>query len=112
MKIKISDILRVAADYHLHNGVNSALKWNYGTREYESEWTHSCVAITCALLRATEDECLRKQLGKQIEAGLEEMGMPDTFGDQFTHIKNPVARQSARYIWLKLAALMAEEQGL
>ena len=57
------------------------------------------------------DAKIRGQMYLDIIEGLEAMGLNNILGDAFQDIHDRCERQGARYMWLKLAALMAEEQG-
>lgn len=108
--MSIADILHIAADKHLkHNNT-----WSVNKTEY------TCLAI----LRAMTHGAKYVNLGvwvkhnpqmKRIMKGLCNMGFKirRDVGTAFIQYENDAQkRQSARYMWLKLAALMAEEQGV
>ena len=107
---KISEILHEAADVHLEH----PRKRNSFTVEY------SCIAILLAMtknLNADYDDWVKHSKEfKRIKRGLMAMGLKVSrysgSGTVFSKINDCAKRQEARYDWLKLAALMAEEQGV
>jgi hypothetical protein len=114
MKTTIADILHLAADKHLVFG--SRYEGSYHKEKF------SCYAINQAIfsingsLFSDESQTLRDNIMK----GLSSMGCDtgsirlfEKHGDNafdFDAINPDV--QGMRYMWLKWAALMAEEQGL
>ena len=104
--ITIAEILHHAADHCLSTNVD------YPYMPAES--VYSC----CAVMKATEtlignikgyeesDAVFRR-----VEAGLEAMGVDTESFKEFNDVPCEY-RQGARYLWLKFAALMAEEQGV
>lgn len=116
-QIKISEVLHLAADHHL------------ASKDKLGDWgpfQYSCVAIKQALHESLGFEKGKKHTHSQgiefnhhflnIEKGLRNLGLEypreiyafKEFEDGFEPTKKS---QSARYIWLKWCALMAEEQG-
>ncbi len=89
---KISEALHLAADKYLFDGVVFV----------SNQWSWSCLAV--------EEACDELRINfTMVYRGLENMGLTP-FGDgQFSGVKD---KQGARYMWLKFAALMAEEQGV
>ena len=116
-QIKISKVLHLAADYYLTSN-DKTRKWG--------PYQYSCTAIKEAL-----HESLGFKKGKyhthnqaiefnhhflNIEKGLRNLGLEyprEIFAfRELEDFYNPTEEsQSARYIWLKWCALMAEEQG-
>ena len=116
-QIKISDVLHLAADYYLCSD-NDYKDW--------VSYQYSCTAIKHAL-----HVLLGFKTGKQhtylqgiefryhflkIEKGLRNLGLEYprevyAFRELEDGFEPTKASQGARYIWLKFAALMAEEQG-
>lgn len=108
----VADVLHLAADkYLLANNRHS---------EDSFKQKFSCCAIEEAIYRITGCTADGIVLRRRIEAGLQQMGC-DTgssilfkqYGDSpfdFSYINPEV--QGMRYMWLKWAALMAEEQGV
>lgn len=109
----ISEILHDAADKFL-----AAHPYNYDSRT-QTSWT--CLAILRALLSDDKSidaqwECYDKWKKyntqyKQIIQGLYNMGLKtsDGMGTIFKD-EYPTQRQQVRYGWLKMAAMLAEEQ--
>lgn len=100
--MKISEILHYAADKRLCHDYES---WGEKSR-------FSCDAIQGAL---HETGYYWKKV--EIFQGLEEMGCPTGSIEAFQDLGYPddgphEETQGARYMWLKFAALMAEEQGV
>lgn len=100
-QMKISEVLHKAADTHLCHDSTS-----YRTPNKDR---FSCYAIRLA----TEYD---DELYGRIEEGLENMGCPTRAIFAFTRLgyddDMDLETQGARYMWLKFAALMAEEQGV
>ncbi len=101
---KISEFLHHAADY--------ALAFNEEDN-YSGKMKYSCNAVRMAL------ECDTSDLEERIFAGLEAMGCDTECTTSFKNLGYEDGNweiyedtQGARYIWLKFAALMAEEQGV
>lgn len=92
---KISDALHLAADKYL------ARDWSSVSSIRRLRWW-SCWAVeeACNVLGVN---CI------DVKRGLENMGLNTQSNTAFLSVKDP---QGARYMWLKFAALMAEEQGL
>jgi hypothetical protein len=111
---KISEILHDAADKHL-----ASHPYNYDT-DNQSAW--SCLAILHSLLSGTDDICVRYEdynnwkrhnsEYKLIIQGLYNIGLrtQDGMGTIFAKENNSLQRQQTRYGWLKMAAMLAEEQ--
>jgi hypothetical protein len=101
----IADVLHYAADDCLIYDVYD-----------DDEEKFSCAAIDLALYALT-NSCVHNNMRFYIQEGLTNMGC-DTlntrqfakYGDKLNNI-NPTV-QGVRYMWLKWAALMAEEQGV
>lgn len=98
--VKISEILHLAADLHLAANLQDRLC---------DQEVYSCCAITEACLQTFGVDWSWSDY--YIAQGLEELGLDtnstdafDNYGDTFEE------RQQARYGWLKLCALLAEEQ--
>lgn len=102
-KVKISKVLHLAADKYLWDGVG-------GIKFYGDEY--SCIAVRLAVqqIRASNPEaCVPTS---DIFDGLTKMGVDCRSSWEFYFFKEGPERQGARYLWLKWAALMAEEQGV
>lgn len=103
--MKISEILHKAADEHL---AHDRCSWAF----YDKS-KFSCFAVE----RTLEDIDNSRSTRRRIAKGLENMGCPvdssyapSLWGmDPYEVTKQT---QGARYMWLKFAALMAEEQGV
>lgn len=104
--IKISDILHHAADHCL------AVDGAECDRDIHKHW-FSCVAIEGAIETLLKtDNPWDHPMNYRIHDGLEAMGLDPQSGGAFDQWHYTEANlQQARYGWLKLAALMAEEQG-
>lgn len=118
---KVSDVIHRAADHYLcHNG-------EFNVRAKDKHWVHfSCCAIDTTIGRIYKENDLmpwyseRDLVEQAIKTGLRKMGCPVGSTDAFRQFQvkrangfgydNTPESQSARYIWLKLAALVAEEQ--
>lgn len=108
----IADVLHCAADRCL---VAHSRYGEHGSEKF------SCIAVSDAVFRLT-GECNNKtsELSMRIHEGLENMGcnkgsfnLFKKYGDmphEFSEVNHKV--QGMRYMWLKWAALMAEEQGV
>jgi hypothetical protein len=101
--MKISQVLHKAADKHLAYDYESYIHPSFDKERF------SCCAVSIAIENNPD-------LYYRIMEGLTEMGCPTGSIYAFTNMgyedeldKNT---QGARYIWLKFAALMAEEQGV
>lgn len=117
-QIKISSVLHLAADHYLShnelvepgpnnhfscNAIKDALRESLGFKQYVPPTSNQHELFSSHFLI--------------IEAGLRNLGLKSPGGGRafeelernYTHT---VESQSARYIWLKWAALMAEEQGV
>lgn len=107
---KISEILHDAADKHL----------SVGNAHYLSDETeYSCVAVLRAIIGtqfysklADWDSWKKHPQFKQIRHGLKAMGLQtDYMGEWKDAYKLQIEeRQQMRYGWLKMAAMLAEEQ--
>lgn len=118
MSYKISEVLHYAADYCLNPG--DVLVF---TEDNYWQCTYSCDAVDLALRVLFEDlapfvsyvhlHTMREKLYRRIMAGLREMGVDPDSSYMYMEFGSgqDVQRQGARYLWLKWAALMAEEQG-
>jgi len=98
----IAEILHEAADKHLAVDI-------YERYQDTTKFRFSCDAVFWA--------CEDMKQFKRIQEGLENLGCPVKSSDAFKNLgysDNTVdsETQGARYIWLKFAALMAEEQGV
>lgn len=97
----IAEILHKAADEYLAHNRYSYYAGN--------KVRYTCSAIELAT-RWDDDLCER------IQTGLIEMGCPTSSCSAFVNLGYPdfldEETQGARYMWLKFAALMAEEQGV
>lgn len=116
-QIKISEVLHLAADHHL------------ASNDKVGEWgpfQYSCSAIKGALHESlgfkkdtnhTPNQSIKiRHHFLNIEKGLRNLGLEYpreifAFKELEDFFKPTEESQSARYIWLKFAALMAEEQG-
>ena len=92
--MKISEILHEAADVYLWDGIE----------DDHDKQLYSCDAINTA----TENT----QTLLKIKSGLKEMGLNTETFSEFKEFPYGEQRQSARYTWLKFAAMIAEEQGV
>lgn len=106
-KATLAEVLRYAADVVLDPDTYPAGPYNGERRQY------SCDAFTKAIedLHPKASWLEREQIQTFYRAGALEMGIDLTC----THVYGdwPAAeRQGARYMWLDLIALMAEEQGV
>jgi hypothetical protein len=101
--MKISQVLHKAADKNLAHDYESYIRHSMDKERY------SCSAIGLAL--EYDDEMFDRIL-----EGLKEMGCPTgsvyAFTDMGYNDDFDKETQGARYMWLKFAALMAEEQGV
>lgn len=118
---KVSDIIHRAADHYLcHNG-------EFNVHAKDKHWVNfSCCAIDIAIGRIYKENNLsywyseRDLVEQAIKTGLRKMGCPVDSSDAFRQFQikrvdgcgydSTPESQSARYIWLKLAATIAEEQ--
>lgn len=102
--MKISEVLHKAADEHLAYDYLSKIHSNRKGAVYKARY--SC----CAVIEAAGN----RALCERIVVGLTEMGCPteslEAFLDMGYEDDFDMETQGARYIWLKFAALMAEEQ--
>jgi len=108
----VADVLHYAADKCL------VAHSRYGESGYEK---FSCIAVSDAVFRLT-GECHKQtsELSVRVLEGLDNMGcntgsfrLFTKYGDhphEFSEVNHKV--QGMRYMWLKWAALMAEEQGV
>lgn len=132
-QVLISDILHDAADIFLRYNKNDTAP-GYVSK-YQGEWPHgkhlliksqreaerfSCCAVEAAIAynfgleRWCDDT---EKLSKKVKQGLRNMGCPtgsstafSKYGDDWRFDNFNV--QGMRYMWLKWAAMMAEEQGV
>ena len=114
----IAEILHDAADVYLaiHDSDRSV--------PGHTKTTYSCIAIQYAIFKdivGFDRQCyhyrdmIENVQYKEIMVGLNNMGFQvngDSYGTVFVDYDDDENRQGARYMWLKLAALMAEEQGV
>lgn len=107
--MSIADILHNAADKYLkHDSI------------CDDKSRYTCLAILRAMTHDSKyaDFNVWKKHNpqmKRIMKGLRNMGFETRHGDGTVFIQyenDAQKRQGARYMWLKLAALMAEEQGV
>lgn len=106
--MKISEILHLAADKYLAHNLASK-------RDYTSWYSCNAVSIACLYEHADFQDYLL--LESRILMGLKEMGCDVSSSTAFKTLGYPdedlqEETQGARYMWLKFAALMAEEQGV
>lgn len=95
--MKISQILHKAADEYLWDGVKD-----------KNVMSYSCAAVGICM---TYHGCSAKQEAKVIEF-LDQLGCPLYSMEAFDEFETYKDRQGARYLWLKFAALVAEEEGI
>lgn len=100
--MQISQILHTAADKHLWDGKSALFRWG----SYEA----SCDAVTVAVANKVRDPIKRDRLHETIKTGLVNLGL--NHEEQFDDLPEGPKRQEARYAWLKMAAMMAEDQGV
>jgi hypothetical protein len=112
MKVTIADILHHAADKKLAHEWSPQLEWyfdNLGAK-------YSCTAIAEAIEDLMGWEALYySDISDRISKGLNAMGLNTKTLNAFKQWEKgdeDYDTQQARYGWLKLAALMAEEQGV
>ena len=112
----VSTILHDAADKYL---ARSTAERERSMKYYSLKNKYSCSAISTALRRSTLTYEQRVDLQKQINFGLVAMDcsicstslfMEHNDPNNWLEVNSDV--QGMRYMWLKWAALMAEEQGL
>ncbi len=92
---KISEALHRAADVHLKPEPDSPSTHKRPRAKY------SCDAVMFSADSPAQMDA--------IMTGLHQMGLDPYVFNAFKDVKDP---QGARYMWLKFAALMAEEQGV
>lgn len=132
-QVLISDILHDAADiflrYNIHDTApryrlmynNNGVIGSYSLQQDKAEAERfSCCAVDAAIAYAfgLERWCDdTEKLSKKVKQGLRAMGCPtgsstafSKYGDDWRFENHKV--QGMRYMWLKWAALMAEEQGV
>lgn len=101
--MKISKVLHKAADKHLAHDYDSFAHPSLDKERF------SCTAISLAVNNDYE-------LEERVRIGLQNMGCPTDSVYAFTDMGYDddldIETQGARYMWLKFAALMAEEQGV
>lgn len=101
--MKISKVLHKAADKHLAHDYASFAHPSLDKERF------SCTAICLAVNNDYE-------LEDRVRVGLQNMGCPTNsthaFRDMGYDDDFDIETQGARYMWLKFAALMAEEQGV
>lgn len=104
-ELKISEILHLAADKYL-SATKDRQQW-FVNKEYES-W-FSCCAVEAAIyqyVRQETEDCYLKT-SDCVFQGLESMGCNTGSFRLFEKSSDP---QGDRYMWLKFAAIIAEEQ--
>ena len=112
----IAEILHYAADKRLASKRSEYwMHSNYSMHSNVNKEKFSC----CAMHEAVRDLCYnldweqRDALIQRIETGLKNMGCPtgsiNAFEDYYEFNSE---NQQSRYVWLKFAAKMAEEQGV
>lgn len=134
-QVLISDILHDAADIFLRYSKNDTAP-GYVSK-YQGEWPHgkhiviesqreaerfSCCAVEAAIAwnfgleRWCDDT---EKLSKKVKQGLRKMGCPtgsstafSKYGETPYYAEEKHEIQGMRYMWLKWAAMMAEEQGV
>jgi hypothetical protein len=106
----IADVLHLAADKCLV----AYSRYGEGRKE-----RYSCCAIDEAIYKITGQLCGGYHLSRCISEGLKNMGCRTgshtlfrKYGDPAEYSKINHEVQGMRYMWLKWAALMAEEQGV
>lgn len=95
--MKISEVLHNAADHYLR----------YGTKDKRK---YACVFSCAAVWEAVQQDEHPILKFSLIINRLREMGVNPESMDEFFEFRKR-DKQGARYLWLKWAALMAEEQG-
>lgn len=116
-KIKISDVLHLAADKYLDDGVIDLIY------VYSRKHVLSCCAIESAVYEVLSENSsifscsTYDTLMETIEQGLTNMGLAPQSTEAFKEFENSFHKttpesQGARYAWLKFAAMIAEEQGV
>ena len=103
----LAEVLRYAADVVLDPDTYPASPYNGEFRQY------SCDAFTKAVedLHPRASWVEREQIQTLYRAGARELGIDLTCTSVYADWPSQ-ERQGARYMWLDLAALMAEEQGV
>jgi hypothetical protein len=94
---KISEILHLAADKYLWDGVSD----DYSTEEY-----------TCHAVKEAITDLWAWGVELAVFEGLMRMGVNPHSCYEFAEYAPGPNRQKARYNWLKFAAMIAEEQGV
>lgn len=111
-EIKISEILHLAADKYLSSANSRAVylsRSDIFNQQYDStlQW-YSCWAIGEALWEYLKGyHNYYEEVFLYIEEGLQAMGCDTNSSGLFKDSSNP---QGDRYMWLKFAAIIAEEQ--
>jgi hypothetical protein len=103
--LTISAALHLAADQYLWDGVNSFY------RRSDTEG-FSCWAIDNAIDSYRLPWRDFGDFSERINEGLTTLGLDTGSMKQFNEFSTDEERQGARYLWLKFAALLAEEQGV
>jgi len=96
----IAEVLHYAADCCLWGG------------EVLPGEVYSCHAVNRAANELTSSKWSAVTVRRKIFEGLRKMGLDTYAMDQFAELTGCINRQAARYVWLKFAALIAEEQGV
>lgn len=116
-KIKISDVLHLAADKYLAKDLLEYYNVDYKTR-------YSCSAVTSAIeslvkfgeMTSSEYFANCDKVDSVVKQGFKKMGLePNSliaFDEFYDDYKITPESQGARYAWLKFAAMIAEEQGV
>ena len=105
--MKISEVLHLAAGKYLWDGVTADS--HRGHAEY------SCDAVGDAIYaqyRTYITSIEEQELLNDTYEHLQSLGVDSNKYDQFNEFEDNGQRQGARYLWLKFAALVAEEEGL
>ena len=105
----IADILHEAADHWLTTDPDD---WN---NRIESE-KYSCCAVDAAASHLIPNWNVNYRMVDRIFEGFRAMGLDTSSGTAFVELGYPKGAhadtQAARYMWLKFAALIAEEQDI
>lgn len=113
MKPKMYEILEVAAEYHLTDQV--------APRDLDEDLgsDYSCTAIYLAILSFYPKQFFSNELDELEKSASEftlSLGLPSINGSQFRSLEKGMMAtpesQGARYMWLKLAALVARDLDL
>lgn len=102
--MKISEILHMAADEYLWDGCGPP------PSGYAQNKTYSCLAISELLCEKNKGSFFYHE--EPVFDFLKEMGIRTFSSLEFSEFKSAKEIQGARYLWLKFAALVAEDEGL